>query len=475
VTGNGSPATVFDLPSALAALLHEPLLVIDVGCRWGFADMWETLGDRCVAVGFEPDPEECERLLHHYGNRSSVRIVPHALGARPGPATLHVTLEPACSSLYPPIDDVIDRYPRLESQRLVQTEQIELITLDAWCAENRPGDVDLIKLDTQGSELDVLRGAERVLESVAVVQTEVEFNPLYAGQPLFGDVDRFLRERGFVLWHLDNLAHHRHHGARTSLRPAQQFYDFDSARFTRRAGQLFWADAVFVRAEMTRPDAAIPPEVALRRACLAAALGLTDLAGVALDTHARPLRGEAGRVIENARRQLPPHDSEVERLTFCVRDANTARSPAPRPGYILDRCHVVALDEPIEGAAWHEPERLQGVPVRFTGPGRHAWIDLPFELPPASRVELVIVDAGTGGCYEIAVTVNGARLAMEWAAQARGTLGRAVLPDDYAPASESTRISITTPDPVPRPGIDPRKLGIGVAELRLVPPGDPAY
>ena len=68
----------------LANLLDEPLVVVDVGCRWGFAAAWEQLGDHCRVVGFDPDVEECERLRVHYRDRPQVRVVPLALGAVPG-------------------------------------------------------------------------------------------------------------------------------------------------------------------------------------------------------------------------------------------------------------------------------------------------------------------------------------------------------------------------------------------------------
>jgi hypothetical protein len=58
--------------------------------------------------------------------------------------------------------------------------------------------VDFLKMDVQGAELDVLRGATRLLGSALVVQTEVEFLPMYKDQPLFADVDAELRARGFA-------------------------------------------------------------------------------------------------------------------------------------------------------------------------------------------------------------------------------------------------------------------------------------
>jgi FkbM family methyltransferase len=472
MTTDGELVAASQVTSQLASLLDEPLTVVDVGCRWGFAEAWEDLGDRCEIVGFEPDTVECQRLREHYRDRPWVRIVPHALGAAPGTATLYITREPACSSIYPPIDEVVDRHPRLEPQRMVRSEAIELITMDDWCAANALENVDLVKLDTQGSELDILRGAERTLESVSIVQTEVEFNPMYDAQPLFGDVDRFLRERGFMLWSLDNLSHHRQHGARVGLRPAVQIYDFDAARFTHRSGQLFWADALFVRADLVVPDPAGDWSTALRRACLASALGLEELAGLSLDAHAHSLHGETRKIVEVARRVLPPPDNEIERLTDMVgRDPRWSQPLETDVGHLLDQRVVVGLEEPIEGTGWREPQRFLDYPVRFTGPGRRGWLDVPIKLPPATRIELVVVSDDLGLCDHLSLEVNGVPVAVRWGHEDGARIGCASLPDDYTPSGQFTRIAITTPEPIPRPGPDARKLGIAVTELRLVPPG----
>lgn len=459
-----------EVASTLASLLDEPLVVIDVGCRWGFADSWERLGDRCIAIGFDPDEEECERLREHYRDRPWLRIVAHALGASAGPATLHVTREPGQSSVYEPLDEVVDRHPRLDPMRAVKRVPVELIRLDDWCADNEVERVDLVKLDTQASELDVLRGAERTLRSVSMVQTEVEFNPLYESQPLFGDVDRFLRDRGFVLWRLDNLSHHRQHAARAAMHPAWLYYDYDEVRFTRRSGQLFWADAVFVRVDVARPERVEWP-VALRRACLAASLGLDELAGLALDAHAGHLRGPDRETVEGARRLLPRPDDETGWVTGVVSRDTAGPPESPVPGTTLIEPLVVSFFEPIEGHGWREPAPVAGVPARFTGPSRRAWVDLPVRLPAGSGIELVVVEFDLRQCDALALTANDAVVPMEWRADPPRVIGAGRVPDDYDNARDFTRVTITTPEPTRRPtGIDPRKFGIAVSELRLVPP-----
>lgn len=58
--------------------------------------------------------------------------------------------------------------------------------------------VDYIKLDIQGAELMALKGGEKVLADCVAVQLEVSFIPLYEGQPSFGEVDLYMRSRGFA-------------------------------------------------------------------------------------------------------------------------------------------------------------------------------------------------------------------------------------------------------------------------------------
>src|SRR5438105_4406586 len=62
-----------------------------------------------------------------------------------------------------------------------------------------PGPVDFLKLDVQGAELMVLQGGPATVAAAAVVHCEVEFSPIYAGQPLYADIHRALADHGFAL------------------------------------------------------------------------------------------------------------------------------------------------------------------------------------------------------------------------------------------------------------------------------------
>lgn len=265
--------------TALATWLERPLSVVDVGCRWGFADRWLQLGERVRLVGFEPDREECGRLAETYREAPTVTVVPLALGDARGRRRLHLTRQAGCSSFYRPDESVRTGRPttRDELEPVGETD-VEVTTLDHWIGERQPERIDFLKIDTQGAELDVLRGAEQTLQDVRVLEVEVEFNPLYEDMPLFADIDIWLRQHGFVLWRLRNQSHYGLAEAGSDV-PLGETHHFDSrpVSFEAQGGQLYWADAYYVRRELAF-DPAPSWRDAVRDAVISDVVGFPDLA-----------------------------------------------------------------------------------------------------------------------------------------------------------------------------------------------------
>jgi FkbM family methyltransferase len=259
-------------------LLGRDLVVVDVGCRWGFADFWQQLSPHVVLYGFDPDPVECERLRVSYRD-ANVHLVPLALADAPGERTLYLTREMACSSLYRPGPTLTGGVAELACASEVGTSEIVVTTLDEWSAANGVSSIDFIKADTQGAELDVLRGGERALERVRALEVEVEFNPIYIGQPLFGDVDKFLRDRGFVLWKLSTLAHYsRAEASREKEADNTNYYDSQTVSHPVLSGQLYWGHAYYVRQEIAAADSSRGWQQSVRDAALFDVLGFHGLA-----------------------------------------------------------------------------------------------------------------------------------------------------------------------------------------------------
>ena len=110
--------------------------------------------------------------------RHSWRTHQVALGARSGLADLHLSENETSSSLLKMLDLHTQAAP---NSRPIDTVSVEVSRLDNLI-ETSDHDRFLLKVDTQGSEGDVLSGAERILPHVSLLQLEMSLLPLYSGQ-----------------------------------------------------------------------------------------------------------------------------------------------------------------------------------------------------------------------------------------------------------------------------------------------------
>jgi FkbM family methyltransferase len=204
-----------------------PITLVDIGSSGGIAPAWEAVKNLTV-VEFEPDERAPLRPLRSDVKRVVLRT---PLWERAGEMDFHLTAKQQGSSLFRPNQEIFDRYPSPERVAIQRTTTIEVDTLENQLNQAGIDRVDFIKLDAQGAELNILRGSEDLLtRSVVGLEIEVEFLPLYHGQPLFGDVDEYVRSLGFELF---------------ELRPTQWKYAEGAA--TKSRGQLAFADALYFR------------------------------------------------------------------------------------------------------------------------------------------------------------------------------------------------------------------------------------
>jgi FkbM family methyltransferase len=183
------------------------LVVVDGGARGGLGVL-DRLHPRIDLHAFEPDAVACRALEALAGYRR-VSAIPFALAGVAGRRTLHATRHPSLSSLLAPDLAAYERhfgrmagYPGwVRAIEVVATPEIEAITLDAWAERAGVVRIDVLKLDTQGTELDILAGARDVIArgAIGVIRTEVAFLPVYRGQALFPAIDRHLVAAGFSL------------------------------------------------------------------------------------------------------------------------------------------------------------------------------------------------------------------------------------------------------------------------------------
>lgn len=217
------PGTVADAVGGL------PVTVVDVGAQMLTSEdhVYAPLlaAGNCRVIGFEPLEDAADKRA---AAEPGVTMLNHFIG-KGGPASFQINhFDPTSSLLEPNLDYLRQFYALADMCRPVKRLQVETTRLDDIPEVDG---CDYLKIDVQGGELDVLRGAERLLDTVLFVHTEVEFEPVYVNQPLFSDMDRFLRERGFELLDLTKLGHSGY-----AALPQQQ-----------SRTKLMWADAIYVK------------------------------------------------------------------------------------------------------------------------------------------------------------------------------------------------------------------------------------
>ena len=225
------PGTVIDVGAAFGSFTRE--------CHAVFPDAYYLL--------IEP-LEEYRPLLNRLTRAiTKVHYCIAAAADRPGTMELNVHPDLVGSSLYREVESATDvnGIPRT----------VSLVTLDSMVHERGAIGPYLIKLDVQGAELDVLRGAEQVLADSDFVVLEVSFFKFFHGGPECADIFAYMRGRGFVPYDIVGLQYRpldqalsqadvafvkedglfrRHHDYATPAQRAEQ-----NARMKRHLNELF--------------------------------------------------------------------------------------------------------------------------------------------------------------------------------------------------------------------------------------------
>ena len=216
-------------------------------------------------IGFEIEKELCNKM--NSSARNGVKYYPYALGEFTEERNLYITNHPMCSSLYKPNEDFLSLYHNLEVAYLKSKTSINTITLDKFLDDNNIGNIDFIKIDIQGAELDVFKGSKKSLANVLKIICEVEFVEFYENQPLFGDVCKYLSNYNFMFNKFLGVAGRSLKSAVINNNP-----NFPS--------QHMWSDAVFVKNIKIIPQ--LDDQKLLKLCLLSVVYGSLDLANYCL-------------------------------------------------------------------------------------------------------------------------------------------------------------------------------------------------
>ena len=186
--------------STLASLLEikAPIDIVDIGANLIVGEdeaPYKPLLDSGLAhlYGFEPNPDALARLNAAKGQNET--YFPSAVynGAQ---QELRVCQQEGMTSLLEPnINLLCYLHGFSEWGKVVERISVPTVRLDDF---SEIKNLDYLKIDIQGGELEVFRNGTNRLKECLVIQTEVEFLPMYEGQPLFSEVELYLRGLGFT-------------------------------------------------------------------------------------------------------------------------------------------------------------------------------------------------------------------------------------------------------------------------------------
>jgi FkbM family methyltransferase len=194
-----------DLAEDLKEFVADPKVIFDVGAHKGQSTRFyrgHFPGSEIHA--FEPDPDLFKELSTAMHGQQGVTLNNVALGSTPGPHRFFVISDSHMNSLLEPGPQIWGTVTRETT--------VEVVTLGDYCAGKGIESIGLLKIDTQGYDLEVLKGARRLLEAgrISLVLTEILFADMYKDSGKIEDVFRLMREHRYKLSTFYNWHYRRH-------------------------------------------------------------------------------------------------------------------------------------------------------------------------------------------------------------------------------------------------------------------------
>lgn len=182
--------------AAYLARLCSPRTVFDVGVGRGTPELYKAFPEARFLL-IEP-LEEFRKELKELSGTLNCRIYNKAVGGTPGIMEMNVEADPQLSSF--------KQRPRSDAP--AGKKQVEVTTLDAILREN-PGleKPILLKIDTEGNELEVLKGAGELLDMTDFVIAEASIALRFEDSYAFEDLISFMKERGFSVFDFLSVSH----------------------------------------------------------------------------------------------------------------------------------------------------------------------------------------------------------------------------------------------------------------------------
>jgi FkbM family methyltransferase len=179
--------------------------VLDVGANEGqFGQLVRLLGYHGRIVSFEPSPVSFQKLNQLASRDDSWQTRQVGLAAKPGTAELYMHGASVFDSLHPSLLRRTELPDVIEAARGYANTRTSTVTLSTLADEyeNAVAGISnprvLLKSDTQGHDLDVIKGAQGLPKHVVAILVELSVQPIYEDQPCMTQVIDRLKEEDFI-------------------------------------------------------------------------------------------------------------------------------------------------------------------------------------------------------------------------------------------------------------------------------------
>ena len=176
--------------------------VIDVGANIGqFALELRNLDYKGKITSFEPLSSAHQILTRNARNDKNWNIYKRvAIGAEICEEKINISKNSQSSSIL----NMLELHKKASPGAVYKSsENVEVITLDSVFCKNHNKKSYFLKIDTQGYEWNVLKGAENLLENCKAICCELSLEKLYSDQKDWLEIIKMLEKKGFELWSLE--------------------------------------------------------------------------------------------------------------------------------------------------------------------------------------------------------------------------------------------------------------------------------
>ena len=211
-----------------ALLTHSNVeIIFDLGASVGnTAQEYHQLFPQATIYAFEPSNNSFTSLVNNCHHCNLIKPYQLAIADSSGYQQFFLNQASMTNSLLPTAVDS-DKYVDSQLIKNIGTQEVNTITLDEFCQQEKISTINLLKMDLQGGEVKALQGAINLLsnQSIDLIYTEVNFVSLYENQAYFWDVGSLLQQYNYRLFGLYNF-----------------YYS--------QAGVTMWGDAIFISSQL---------------------------------------------------------------------------------------------------------------------------------------------------------------------------------------------------------------------------------